>query len=349
MVMEQHSLDIYSLVPGIDRFTLSPREYLTFMIEIARLSEEFGYTGSLLHVNHNTLSPWIITTTLFEHTSKLIPLLALQPASMPPFTAVKMIQSLAFLYQRRVALNMIAGASKGELDETCDTLEHDQRYERLSEYIAVMKLCFTQTSTTFQGKYYQLRELRFKPELPADLRPEFFVAGSSPGGFKVALEHAHVVVTHPQPVDLFRQGLPEQLTTSQVKSGIRIGLICRPQAFAAWNIARERFPKSRLGAVRTMMQRKSESVWIQDLARLATENEIHDEVFWMGAYHSGQANCPYLVGDYEQVAQYLARYLDAGVQTILVDGPLSREEFEHTREVFLHLARLRSEWKNTLS
>jgi alkanesulfonate monooxygenase len=44
--------------------------------------------------------------------------------------------------------------------------------------------------------------------------------------------------------------------------------------------------------------------------------------------------CPYIVGDYSRIAAELARYVDLGFRTIILDIPPNREEMEHVREVF---------------
>ena len=326
---------VYGLIPGIDRFTYTHRdEYLRAVIDIARLADEYHYTGSLIHYNHLVINPWIISSIIVQQTTHHIPLIALQPASMPPLTVAKMIESVAFLFGRAVSLNIVAGAARAELEAIGDTVDHDQRYERMREYIEIIRLLCTQENVTYRGKYYVVKDLRLKPGIPANLLPRIFVAGSSPAGIQVALDVADVVVTHPQPAALFKQHQVDQIQTTHVNLGIRLGIIARATATDAWSEATQRFPPSRKGGIRTMMQKSSESQWIKDLAHLASEGEIYDEVFWMGAYHSGSANCPYLVGSYDQVAAYLGRYLALGVQDVLVDGPLTRDEFYHTDQAF---------------
>ncbi|HLG65937.1 MAG TPA: LLM class flavin-dependent oxidoreductase [Ktedonosporobacter sp.] len=326
---------LYGLIPGIDRFRYTYRdEYLKAVIEMARLADEYHYTGSLIHYNHQVITPWILASTIIQQTAHHIPLIALQPASMPPLTVAKMIESFAYLFGRPVSLNIVAGAARTELEAIGDTVGHDERYERMREYIEIIRFLCMGENVTYRGKYYTVKDLRLKPGIAADMLPRIFIAGSSPAGIQVALDVADVVVTHPQPTDLFKQHQVDQIKTARVSIGIRLGIIARPSAEAAWTEAWQRFPPSRKGRIRTMMQKNSESQWTKDLAHLASEREVYDEVFWLGAYHSGNANCPYLVGSYDQVAAYLGRYLALGTQDILVDGPLTREEFDHTDKVF---------------
>jgi alkanesulfonate monooxygenase len=44
--------------------------------------------------------------------------------------------------------------------------------------------------------------------------------------------------------------------------------------------------------------------------------------------------CPYLVGSYDRVADEVARYVEAGCRTFIIDVPAAPEELEHIGEVF---------------
>jgi len=44
-----------------------------------------------------------------------VPLVAVQPVYMHPYSVAKMVSTLAFLHQRRVFLNMVAGGFKNDL------------------------------------------------------------------------------------------------------------------------------------------------------------------------------------------------------------------------------------------
>ena len=51
---------------------------------------------------------------------------------MHPYTAAKMVATLAHLYGRRVYLNLIAGGYRNDLKALGDTAEHDDRYRASS-------------------------------------------------------------------------------------------------------------------------------------------------------------------------------------------------------------------------
>jgi alkanesulfonate monooxygenase len=56
--------------------------------------------------------------------------------------------------------------------------------------------------------------------------------------------------------------------------------------------------------------------------------------YWLVPFRNYKAVCPFLVGSYDRVADEVARYVDAGYQTFILDVPASVEEMQHTGEVF---------------
>ena len=326
-------IKVYCIVPGIaDSSKHRGATYLEAIVNLVKLAEAYGYDGALIHYNHHVINPWLITSVVAQHTERFIPLVALQPVSMPPYTAAKMIEGINRLYGRTVNINMITGAVRSELHQLGDTINHDERYERLSEYVDIVRLLLTSRGkeVSYKGKYYIIENCLLTPGLRDDLPlPTFFVAGSSDAGIRAAISCADVMVTHPLPINQFIRNTKEKVSARRIDLGIRIGIIARESSREAWNTAREMFPPSRQGDIKMKLKKNSESNWIRELAELADTQEVIDEVFWMGAYRNGKSYCAYLIGNYDTVARYLSRYYEAGVTYLLLDGPYDHAEFEH--------------------
>src|SRR3569833_244530 len=106
---------------------------------------------------------------------------------MHPFSAAKMVSSLSALYERRVDLNLVAGGFRNDLIALNDPTPHDARYERLAEYAKVMlDLLRHHSPSTFDGRFYQVRNLTLQPALPMELMPQVLMSGSSPAGLNSA-------------------------------------------------------------------------------------------------------------------------------------------------------------------
>ena len=91
---------------------------------------------------------------------------------------------------------------------------------------------------TFDGKFYQVTNLRMSPAVPSELLPGILISGSSEAGLAAAAATGAIAVKYPQP--------PGQEEVTAVEglggAGIRVGIIARPNAEEAWRIAHNRFP-----------------------------------------------------------------------------------------------------------
>src|SRR5881392_4164880 len=106
-------LKVFSTCPPS---ALSTRdEYLRQAQQVARWSEDAGCEGILVYTDNAQVDPWLVSQAIVEATGRLCPLVAIQPAYMHPYSVAKMVTSFAFLYGRRLYLNMVAGGFKNDL------------------------------------------------------------------------------------------------------------------------------------------------------------------------------------------------------------------------------------------
>src|SRR5262249_2418024 len=118
----------------------SSREYGKRVIDVARWIEANGCEGILVYTDNRIVAPWRVAGDIIQNTSRLSPVVAVQPLYMHPYSVAKMVASLAFLYHRRVYLNMVAGGFSNDLVSLDDTIPHDRRYDRLVEYTKIVSL-----------------------------------------------------------------------------------------------------------------------------------------------------------------------------------------------------------------
>ena len=314
----------------------SPRDgdgdALKVIAEQSQQAERYGVNGLLAFYNHRYLDPWAVAGAIMQHTNRMSPLLALQPYSMPPFTAAKLIHAMTRLYGRRIDINLITGAADEELGQLCETLDHDERYERAIEYAKVLRVLLSvDEPLSHEGRFYRYRGLRAHCWLPPEGRPRVFVAGSSPASRRAAEEVGDVAITHPEPVDQFARTFLDGGRT--VRTGIRIGLLARDTDEEAWRVAHERYRSDRRTRLKTAMRRRSDSDWSRRIAALAADDTVYDDVYWTGAYRADKGSMPLLVGSHDRVADYLDRYLALGVDTMLLGDLPTEEDFRHAGAV----------------
>src|SRR5215468_2420979 len=155
MSKRNRRVKIFSTAPqSVDH---QPGDYLQKISNVARWSEANGCEGILVYTDNRILDPWLVAQVIIQHTSRLCPLVAIQPVYMHPYSVAKMITSLGFLYHRRVYLNMVAGGFSNDLVSLDDTTPHDRRYDRLVEYTEIVKrLLGAEAVVSFDGEFYRI-------------------------------------------------------------------------------------------------------------------------------------------------------------------------------------------------
>ena len=102
----------------------------------------------------------------------------LVPAFRRPSVIAKMATTLDILSNGRLILCIGAGWFKKEYDAyDIPWEEHDFRIEREREAALVIKALFTQTSASFDGKYYRLREAVMEPKPVQKPHPPIWIGG----------------------------------------------------------------------------------------------------------------------------------------------------------------------------
>ena len=321
-------LELFSTCPQSK--DLPADAYRRRVTEVAEWSDRAGYRGMLVYTDNQLVDPWLVAQLVIESTEALCPLVAVQPAYMHPYTAANMVSSFGHLYGRRIFLNMVAGGFRNDLLALGDPTEHADRYERLVEYTLLVKRLLQGERVSVSGRYYTVQNLTLIPPLPAELLPGIFVSGSSEDGVAAARAIGATAVKYPKPPH-------EEVSTSADSAGIgmRVGIIARDDESQAWRVARARFPEDRRGQLTHGLAMKvSDSQWHRQLSELGREPPSEQNPYWLGPFENYKTFCPYLVGSYATVAIELARYIELGFETFILDIPPDEEELQHTALAF---------------
>lgn len=327
-------MKLFTTAPPSVRF--APGAYLEEVTRLARWNEAAGVEGMLIYTHNSLIDPWTVAQAVMEHTELFVPLVAVQPLYMSPLAAARKVSSLAFLYGRKMALNMVAGGFIKDLEQLGDVTEHDARYDRLTEYTLILQALLRGETVSFSGDYYQVSNLRLSPALPGDMFPDFYVSGASPACIATAatLGATRLSYTKP-PADL--EAMAPLVGAGRI--GLRFGVVARETADEAWNFARARFPADRRGQIAHKMARgTTDSAWHQEISQMADDlHEARDGAYWLFPLRNYKTFCPYLVGEYKEISDYVARYRALGFETLILDVPDSEAELQRTLTA-LHLA-----------
>jgi alkanesulfonate monooxygenase len=329
-----------SIGKGLLVFTTTPPSteahrgtYIQRVGEIARWSEAAGCEGTLIYTDNSLVDPWLVSQAIVGGTRRLCPLVAVQPLYMHPYTAAKMVASLAFMYGRRIWLNVVAGGFVNDLIALGDNTPHDERYRRATEYVKVVLALLTGERVSLDGPYYRVKNLRLTPQVPEHLWPGLLMSGSSEAGLAAARAIGAVPVKYPQPPG------EERANGDALGFGVRIGIIARESDDEAWAIALARFPPDRRGKIAHQVAMSvSDSHWhgqlsAQDAHRGDAGGPGVRNPYWLEPFKNYKTFCPYLVGAYEDLAELVAGYLRLGARTVILDTPLAGDDLHHAGRV----------------
>ena len=328
---------------GLEVFSTCPQSsdgdqeaYAQRVADVARWSEQAGCKGILVYSDNRLVDAWLVSHIIVQHTTRLCPLVAVQPVYMHPYAVAKLVASFGHLYGRRIYLNMVAGGFKNDLTALNDTTPHDKRYDRLIEYTRIIRdLLAASLPVSHEGDHYTVKNLKLTPPLAPDLFPGIFVSGSSDAGLAAAKAIGAVAVKYPKAPG------EEVAPNEGVGAGVRVGIVAREDGDEAWRIARERFPEDRRGQLTHQLAMKvSDSVWHGQLSQLAEATSSDDSPYWLVPFQNYQTMCPYLVGSYERVGDELARYVGLGYRSFILDIPPAEEELHHINQAFSRVGTL---------
>jgi len=324
--------------PSVKVFSTCPQSrdverwlYPGQVADVARWSEAAGCEGILVYTDNGILDPWLVSQLIIQATERLCPLVAVQSVYMHPYSVAKMVSTLGHLYGRRTYLNLVAGGFRNDLISMGDDTPHDERYDRAVEYGRIVKaLVAGPDAVSVDGRYYTVKNLRLTPPVSPECVPGITISGSSPAGMAAARALDAIAIKYPRPS---REEEPQ--AEAEIESGMRVGIITREDREAAWRVAYERFPEDRQGQIaHHLAMRVSDSQWHRQLSALAHDAAAEDHPYWLGPFKNYKTFCPYLVGEHEEVAAELRRYMDLGFGTFILDIPGSEEELHHIGVAF---------------
>jgi len=308
-------------------------DYIRRIVDIAQWSEELDCRGMLIYTDNGLIDPWSVAEIVIRNTNRLAPLVAVQPIYMHPYWIAKKIATIAYLYRRSVALNMLAGGFKADLAALGDETPHDDRYLRMTEYTQIISGLLQGPPVVCAGKYYNVKKLTIAPPVLPELLPALLMSGSSAAALASAKTLGATAIRYPQPPD--SEAAEREAIATGVKCGARVGIIARENRDEAWREAYKLFPTDQRGQLQhKLAMAVSDSVWHKQLSGLNEDTGSQDNPYWLTPMKSYQTFCPYLVGSYSRVAEELRRYLALGFRTWITDIPPSREELAHVLEAF---------------
>lgn len=312
-------------------------------IRFCQEAEKAGIDSVLVDINLGKPDPMILALALARATDRMTFMVAHRAGLMSPTFFVQQVNTFSALTAGRISLNMVAGHSPAELRSYGDELPHDERYERLSEYLNVCDRFWNTTdSVAFDGAYYQVPDATLRTPFVGEgrSRPEIYVGGSSQKAAHVAAKFADCWLRLADTPRRLKSELAPFLAEGRAV-GLRLSIIAREtreEALRAAHALLASAPTTQRKRNERRFVEATDSVSVRGVLRLA-DDEWPTPTLWTGAVRTLGATAVALVGNYQEVADAIIDFKQVGVSQFILLGWPGFEEMKRFGNFVLPLVR----------
>jgi alkanesulfonate monooxygenase len=323
-----------------------------YLAQVAQAAEAAGFHAVLIPTGSSCHDSWLIAAGLARETRRLSFLVAFRPGAVLPAVAAQSVQTLHELTGGRLLLNVVTGGSESEQKAYGDFLDHDQRYERTDEFLAIVRSVWggrTGTGIDYQGRHYRLQGgglLR-----PLRDPPAIYFGGSSAIAEQVAAQHADVYLQWGEPPEQFTANIRRvreraAATGRTLRYGYRVHVIARDSEEQAWaeaerllrEVPRDAIERSQaqLAASQSVGQARMRALHQGRTVTNVRDLEISPNLWaGIGLVRGGAGTA--IVGSHRQVAERFEEYHALGIDSFILSGYPNLEEAIRVGEEVLPL------------
>jgi alkanesulfonate monooxygenase len=322
---------------------------LGYLTQVALAAEELGFEGALTPTGLWCEDAWVTTAMLSQRTERLKFMIAFRPGLVSPTLAAQMAATFQRQSGGRLLLNVVTGGDGEEQRALGDHLDKDARYERTAEFLSIVRELWRGEQVDLDGEQLSVSGAQLE-QLPA-AAPPIYLGGSSPAALDVAARHVDVYLSWGEPPSLLRGKLTAVEARAdargrQLRLGIRLHVVCRDSAEAAWGEAErllDGIPAETIEQIQARL-RRSESEGQRRMMSLhhgsASELEVAPNL-WAGVGLARGGAGTALVGSHEEVADRIEEYATLGISEFVLSGYPHLEEAYWFGEGVLPLLRQR--------
>ena len=315
-----------------------------YVSRLARRSEQIGYDLTLIAelylndikgIDAPALDAWSTAAALAAVTERLELMVAVRPTFHHPARLAKQAANIDRIANGRLALNVVSSWWKDEARRYGAHFDdHDDRYARTREWLAILDAAWREPAVTFRGAYYSVEELVVEPKpvrTAARARPTIYAGGESPAAKELISRQCDAYVMHGDPPERVAPKVADMRARREAAGlpPLRFGV-------AAYAIVRDSEAEARRELERiTNVSPGSPGYhnyqdWIAN-TRLEQRVSLEDYSVSNRGLRAG------LVGTPEQVAERVRAFERAGVDLLLLQCSPQLEEMERFAEQVMPL------------
>lgn len=342
--------------PGLGGGGQDGFSYIDYIAEVAHAAEISGFHGGLLPSFPMTDEPWAISSFLARETKTFRFMIAFQPGFLNPVTAARMTASLQRATGGRALFNIITGGGGPSQLWWGDSVNHDDRYTRTTEFLDVLRGVWQGNPFNYQGRFYQVENAQLPFPLNHEAFPEIYFSGSSDAALVSASKHADYYLSWLEPLAQLREKFDRvKAKTDQlgrkIKCAVRVDIVARATEEEAWREVRRGFENLsavQLDQLKQQWARQGDSVGANRQSGFrptqvtSYKDLIIEPNIWSGfnLLRGGQGQG--IVGSYEQVAKRLDDLVALGADAFILASTSHLEEAYRVGEEVLPLVRGRT-------
>lgn len=321
--------------------------------QIAVAADTLGFDGVLIPTGRLCEDPWVVASSLIGATQNLKFLVALRPGLLQPSLAARMTATLDRFSNGRVAINLVAGGDKTELEGDGLYQNPEERYEAAAEFVDVwrdiLKSSYKKELVNFDGKFYKTTNAKLLYPPVQKPTPPLFFGGSSNEARELAAQKVDLYITwgeRPQDVKEKIEDLKKRASKygRTLRFGVRLHVIVRETEEEAWSVAEKLISKlddetiqqhhNVLEKRESIGQKRMTALTNGGKARTREELEISPNL-WAGIGLAREGCATALVGSPQIIVERITEYADMGVDTFVFSGyPHLEEAYKFAELVF---------------
>ncbi len=285
------------------------------------------------------LEAWTSAAALAALSSRIEIIAAIKPMLYHPVVLAKMALQIELISQGRFAINLVNAWNRREIvDAGLVFREHDERYAYGSEWLTIVEAMMRGERVSFKGKYFDVNDYMLRPASPFRPRPRIYVGGESEPARALSAAQADVWFINGQPLADVRALIADVSSRPRTGTPLRFGL-------SAFVIARETDAEAQQ-AYRRLLALAAQDAEMKAYVKANTDEKVvmrqtmakSERVGTNGGTAAG------LVGSYDTVAERIAQFHAAGIETLLLQfQPFEAEMRRFAQHIMPRLRGLRDE------
>jgi len=322
---------------------------IDYLAQVARAAEQMGFDGMLTPTGTWCEDAWITTASLLRETTRIKFMVAFRPGGISPTLAAQQAATFQRISGGRLLLNVVTGGDPTEQQRFGDFLDHDQRYERCDDFLAIIRGAWSGAPFDYDGHHLKVRGATVQ-QAPDPL-PGIYFGGASAAAESVAARHVDVYLAWGEPLEMVAERVDRVRKLAHdegrtVRFGIRLHVITRPDAAEAWaetdrllaamDPAAVAAAQANFAATQSVGQRRMAELHGGDTDRLTVAPNL-----WAGPGLVRGGAGTALVGSHEEVADRMAEYAELGFEEFILSGHPHLEEAYWVGEGLLPVLRRR--------